>query len=93
MTRIWARCGTRPRAPRDTRYKWSYIFGAACPARGTTAGLILPRVDTEAMSLHLQEIAKTVADGILEYFNGIYMMTPFNRYSMTVALTKHVTGK
>ena len=39
------------------------------------------------------EIAKTVADGILEYFNGIYMMTPFNRYSMTVALTKHVTGK
>jgi transposase len=44
-------------------YKWSYIFGAACPARGTAAGLILPRVDAEAMSLHLQEIAKTVATG------------------------------
>ena len=63
MTRIWARRGTRPRAPRDTRYKWSYIFGAACPARGMAAGLILPRVDAEAMSLHLQEIAKTVATG------------------------------
>lgn len=63
VTRIWARHGTRPRAPRDTRYKWSYIFGAACPARGTAAGLILPRVDTEAMSLHLQEIAKTVTAG------------------------------
>ena len=63
VTRIWARRATRPRAPRDTRYKWSYIFGAACPARGTAAGLILPRVDTEAMSLHLQEIAKTVTAG------------------------------
>ena len=37
LTRKWARRGTRPRAPRDTRYKWSYIFGAACPARGTAA--------------------------------------------------------
>lgn len=30
LTRVWSRRGTRPRAPRDTRYKWSYIFGAAC---------------------------------------------------------------
>ena len=63
LTRIWARRGTRPRAPRDTRYKWSYIFGAACPARGTAAGLILPYVNTEAMGLHLGEIAKAVAPG------------------------------
>jgi len=63
LTRIWARRGSRPRAPRDTRYKWSYIFGAACPARGTAAGLILPDVNTEAMGLHLEEIAKAVAPG------------------------------
>ncbi len=63
LTRIWARRGTRPRAPRDTRYKWSYIFGAACPARGTAAGLVLPYVNTEAMQLHLAEIAKSVATG------------------------------
>ena len=63
LTRIWARRGSRPRAPRDTRYKWSYIFGAACPARGTAAGLILPYVNTEAMGLHLEEIAKAVALG------------------------------
>ena len=61
LTRKWARRGTRPRAPRDTRYKWSYIFGAACPARGTAAGLILPYVNAEAMGLHLNEIAKAVA--------------------------------
>ena len=63
LTRIWAKRGTRPRAPRDTRYKWSYIFGAACPARGATAGLILPNVDAEAMGLHLSEIANSVAPG------------------------------
>ena len=63
VTRIWARRGTRPRAPRDTRYKWSYIFGAACPARGAAAGLIMPCVNAEAMGLHLKEITKTVAKG------------------------------
>jgi hypothetical protein len=30
LTRIWALRGTRPRAPRDTRYTWAYIFGAVC---------------------------------------------------------------
>ena len=61
LTRNRAKRGIRPRAPRDTRYKWSYIFGAACPGRGTAAGLILPCVNTEAMKLHLAEIARTVA--------------------------------
>ena len=37
LTRIWARRGTRPRAPRDRRYAWAYIFGAVCPARAATA--------------------------------------------------------
>ena len=63
LTRKWARRGTRPRAPRDTRYKWRYIFGAACPARGTAAGLIAPYVNAEAMGLHLNEIAQAVAHG------------------------------
>ena len=63
LTRILARRGTRPRAPRDTRYEWSYIFGAACPERGVAAGLVLPYVNTEAMELHLVEISKVVAYG------------------------------
>lgn len=63
LTRIWARRGTRPRAPRDTRYEWSYIFGAVCPARGTAAGLVLPFVNTQAMNAHLAEIARSVAHG------------------------------
>ena len=60
LTHKWARRGTRPRAPRDTHNKWSYISGAACPARCTAAGLIVPYVNAEAMGLHLNEIAKAV---------------------------------
>ena len=40
LTRIWAERGTRPRAPRDTRYIWSYIFGAVCPERAEAAALM-----------------------------------------------------
>ena len=61
LTRVWARRGTRPRAKRDTRYQWSYIFGAVCPGRGVAAGLVLPVANTEAMNAHLAEIARTVA--------------------------------
>ena len=52
-----------PPAPRDTRYIWSYIFGAVCPERAEAAALIMPHADTQAMSAHLAEIAKTVASG------------------------------
>jgi DDE superfamily endonuclease len=63
ITRVWARRGTRPRGKRDTRYQWSYIFGAVCPARAVAAGLVLPCANTEAMNAHLAEIARTVAPG------------------------------
>ncbi len=48
---------------RDTRYQWAYIFGAVCPGRATSAGLVLPFANTEAMNLHLAEIARAVAPG------------------------------
>ena len=32
LTRIWARRGARPRALRDRRFNWAYLFGAICPA-------------------------------------------------------------
>ena len=60
ITRRWARRGTRPAAPHDQRTRSAYIFGAICPARGTAAGLILPRCNTAAMALHLAEISRTV---------------------------------
>jgi hypothetical protein len=39
------------------------LFGAICPARGTGAALALPFADTQAMQLHLDEIARTVRRG------------------------------
>jgi transposase len=60
---VWAKRGTRPRAPRDQRYEWAYIFGAVCPERAAAAALVLPCANAEAMNLHLVEISKQVAAG------------------------------
>src|SRR5262249_59201513 len=59
--RRWAKRGTRPSAPRDQRTASTYIFGAVCPKEGKGAALIMPACNTEAMNLHLAEIAATVA--------------------------------
>src|SRR3954466_16091015 len=61
IARRWARRGTRPRAPHDQRTSSVSIFGAICPQQGKGAALVLPRCDTQAMSLHLAEVAQAVA--------------------------------
>ena len=33
LTRVWAKRGSRPRAPRDRRYTSAWLFGAVCPER------------------------------------------------------------
>ena len=33
-------------------------------------------------------IAREIIESVLTYFNGLYLITPFNRYPMTVELTK-----
>jgi hypothetical protein len=63
LTRLWARKGTRPRAVRDTRYEWAYLFGAVCPGRAVGAGIVMPHANTEAMNAHLKEIGKAVSPG------------------------------
>jgi hypothetical protein len=63
ITRRWAKRGTRPSAPRDQRTASTYIFGAICPKQGKGAALVLTFCNTEAMNLHLAEIAKAVAPG------------------------------
>ena len=47
--------------PADQRYENAYLFGAICPGRGVGAALMLPRADTHAMQMHLDEISHTVA--------------------------------
>src|SRR5205085_7656487 len=57
LTYRWATKGSRPRAIHDQRTQSTYVFGAVCPALGTGAALVLPACNTEAMQLHLDEIA------------------------------------
>jgi hypothetical protein len=63
LTRIWAKRGSRPRAPRDRRYDWAYLFGALCPARATGAALVMPRANAAVMNKHLEEISACVQPG------------------------------
>ena len=63
LTRIWAKRGTRPRAVRDHRYTWAYLFGAVCPKRGVGAAVVMPTVNVEAMNIHLAEISLGVSEG------------------------------
>ena len=63
LTRIWAKRGTRPRAVRDHRYTWAWIFGAVCPERAVGAAVVLPEVNVEAMNIHLAEISRCVSKG------------------------------
>jgi hypothetical protein len=63
LTYRWARKGARPRAIHDQRTLSTYLFGAVCPDRGAGAALVLPVCNSEAMQLHLNEIATKVAPG------------------------------
>ena len=60
-----AKRGSRPRAPRDRRYEWAYLFGAVCPERSTGAAIIMPEVNIEAMNEHLAEISRRVSAGAI----------------------------
>ncbi len=69
--------GTRPSVTRDQRTASNYTFGVVCPKQGKGATLILPACSTEAMNLHLTEIAEMVAPGArasigryLDFYNG-----------------------
>jgi hypothetical protein len=60
---IWAPKGWRPLAVRDNRHDSVYLFGALCAYRAVGAAIIMPAVNSEAMSEHLKEISTQVAPG------------------------------
>jgi hypothetical protein len=83
LTRIWARKGSRPRKPQDTRYEWAYIFGAVCPARAVGAAIVMPYADTEAMNQHLAVIAARIAPGA----HGVIVLDGAGWHSSKALLT------
>ena len=60
---MWARKGTRPRALKQQQFIYSYIYGAVCPSTGKAVGLILPNANTVCMSLHIDEISRSIPEG------------------------------
>ena len=63
LTRVWARRGSRPRAPRGRRHAWACLFGAVCPERRTGAAVVMPEANIAAMEAHLAEIGRRVSPG------------------------------
>ena len=48
---------------RDNRHDSAYLFGAICHARKVGAAIIMPSVNAEAMTEHLEEISTQIALG------------------------------
>jgi transposase len=63
LSRLWAVKGTRPRAVRQQQFKYTYLFGAVCPARGDAVGLLLPYANKDTMKIHLCHISSQVPVG------------------------------
>jgi putative transposase len=87
LTRIWAKRGTRPRAPRDRRYEWAYLFGAICPARQTGAALVMPCANAAAMEHHLHEISLCVAAGA----HAVVVLDGAGYHSATLNVPANIT--
>jgi len=64
LTRAWGQRGSRPRAVRQTEYKWGYIFGAVNPLTGASSALIAPTVNAYLMSQHLRMIAEAAGEDV-----------------------------
>jgi len=55
--RCWAPCGVRPDVPQQMVREDTYAFAVISPHDGTLDSLILPEVNTEMMSLFLEEVS------------------------------------
>lgn len=62
LGRCWAPLGTRPCIPSQIVREYTYAYAAVCPFDGTLDALILPEVNTEAMSIFLEELSGNHGD-------------------------------
>ena len=64
LTRVWARRGSRPRAPKQTQYESLYLTGAVCPATGAAAAILTPTLNAQIVNLFFAELATQIPDGV-----------------------------
>ncbi|WP_332693412.1 bifunctional homocysteine S-methyltransferase/methylenetetrahydrofolate reductase [Halalkalibacter lacteus] len=57
------------------------------------AAMVACGEDRDASTAEGIKIAKSLIDTALTYFNGIYLITPFLRYEMTVELTQYIEAQ
>src|ERR1700741_224631 len=55
LTRVWARRGSRPRAPQQPPYEWPSLPGGVCPATGAAAAILTPTLNARVINLFLEE--------------------------------------
>jgi transposase len=58
LTSVWAQCGSRPTAMKQTEYEWCYLFAAVNPLTGVSSALVAPTVNTALMNRHLAFISR-----------------------------------
>jgi len=58
LTNVWAQCGSRPTAVKQTEYEWCYLFAAVNPLTGASSALVTPTVNTPYMNKHLEFISR-----------------------------------
>jgi len=58
LTTVWADCGSRPSAVKQTEYDWIYLFAAVNPLSGDSSALLAPTVNTDYMNAHLAFIGR-----------------------------------
>jgi hypothetical protein len=63
-SRVWAERGSRPRAIRQTNYKWTYLFAAVCPQSGKTHEWLMPQVSVAHMNVFLDAFASALRPDI-----------------------------
>lgn len=66
--RCWAPKGTRPTAFCQVVREYTYAYAAVSPLDGVMDSLIIPFVDSEAMSLFLNEVSKRHKDEFIIMF-------------------------
>ncbi|MBF0306211.1 MAG: IS630 family transposase [Alphaproteobacteria bacterium] len=60
LARRWWLRGERPLGLCDRRFTSAYIFAAVCPATGADFALVMPTVNTEAMSRFLKDFSASL---------------------------------
>lgn len=63
LSRIWTEKGSRTRLVRQQQFESAYIFGAVCPGRDESVGLVMPYANTHAMLIHLEHISAKIPKG------------------------------